>query len=154
MYCLVVFRFFRVTCCQGAGCFTYRTAWRSNWVFPKWILLNSINHDKVQKWYDYQEYPMTGIRYPFFVLSGDRHLPRGSKENVLTLLSLGMKLGSTSGNYNTFGFCNESLNLLHPVKFISGKPDYVRQEISFMKMKPLCIIVLFTSNQFKTSTNW
>ena len=65
------------------------------WVFSQWLSLdspNSMYHDKVQKWYDYQEYPMPGIsyilrgsskinflllpldRFLFNVVSGDRYL--------------------------------------------------------------------------------
>ena len=35
----------------------------NNRVFPKWISLNSVNHDKIQKWYGYQTYYPSGNRY-------------------------------------------------------------------------------------------
>ena len=34
-----------------------------NGVFPKWISLNSVNHDKIQKWYGYQRYYLTSNSY-------------------------------------------------------------------------------------------
>ena len=47
----------------------YMSLWAqmwSTWVFPKWLSLNStnsVNHDKIQKWYGYQMYYPSGNKY-------------------------------------------------------------------------------------------
>ena len=65
--------------CEGA-------VGRHNRVFPKWISLislNSVNHDKIQKWYGYQRY------YPFL----NRYITSASnKKCIFSLLPLGRYL--------------------------------------------------------------
>ena len=72
-----------------------------NWVFPKWLSLNSLNsmnHDKAQNWNGYQEYPCLVIVmfsdvvvkmkfillcldwYLFIMVIGNRYSPRGRKK--------------------------------------------------------------------------
>ena len=47
----------------------------ANWVFPKWLFLNSMNCAKVQNWKGYQRYPMSEI---FTTMSGEASIQCGS----------------------------------------------------------------------------
>ena len=50
---------------QGGHC-RYSMSKAGNWVFPKWISLNSansVNCDKIQNWYGYQRYYASGNKY-------------------------------------------------------------------------------------------
>ena len=61
-------------------------------------------------------------KYLFSVVSGNRYLPRDSKENVLSYYYYWdcnyVQIGITSSNYTIFGFCHDSLNPLNSVAFI------------------------------------
>ena len=56
------------------------------------------------------------------MVNGNRYLPRGSKENVLSITITENVTMSRYVvlvvNYSIFGFCNDSLNSLNSVTFI------------------------------------
>ena len=57
----------------------------------------------------------------FSVVIGNRYLPRGSKENVLSTTITGnnyVQIGNASSDYTMFGFCHDSLNSPNSVIFI------------------------------------
>ena len=74
---------------------------RNNWVFPKWLSLNSansVNHDKIQEQYGCQRHSISVNRYIsrcsgkkefsstiylVRVVSFNRYLPRGSNDSTL-----------------------------------------------------------------------
>ena len=76
-----------------------------NWVFPKWLSLNSVNHDQIQEQYGYQRHSISDNRYiPWYsskknfpllsvvwylfrVMSGNKYLPQDSNENALCITS-------------------------------------------------------------------
>ena len=92
-------------CCSIFYWGSNRNRNEDNWVFPYWLSLNSLNsmnRDKVQKCMVTRntsslllvafsdevakiEFLLLLYRYLFSVVSGDRYLPRGSKENVLSV---------------------------------------------------------------------
>ena len=51
-------------------------------------------------------------RYLLSVFNGNRYLPRGSKENVLSIIAITRNVldSSASSKYTIFGFCHDSLN--------------------------------------------
>ena len=63
----------------------HRKQFHTNWLFPKWLSLNSVNlanQDKIQKWYSYQRHS----------ISDNRYIPRCSGKKIFPLLSLGWYL--------------------------------------------------------------
>ena len=64
-------------------------------------------------------------RYLFSVISDNKYLPKGSKENVISTTITGnitiqitVQICRASSNYTTFGLCHDSLNLLNSVTII------------------------------------
>ena len=98
-----------------------------------------MNLDKAQIWNGYQEYLMTGNgifsdeivkikfllvcldRYLFSMVTGNRYLPIGSKENVLSNTIIAnvtfVQIGRASSNCTIFGFCYDSMNSLNSMTF-------------------------------------
>ena len=60
-------------------------------------------------------------KYLFIVVSSNRYLSRGSKENALsTSITGNVTIGSTGSNCTIFGFCYDSLNSLNSYSYSSG----------------------------------
>ena len=113
------------------------------WVFPKWLSLNSVNHDQIQEQYGYQRYFISHNRYiPWYsrvvksnfpllsvgwylfrVVSGNRYLPRGSNENIFCITSI-----TSTGNVSIARWVIPLENILlldlvmiHWIRWIQGK---------------------------------
>ena len=64
------------------------------------------------------------VRHLFCVVYGNRYLPRGSKEDVLSIIIVGnisFQIGNASVIRTAFRFCHDSLNLVNSVKIISSE---------------------------------
>ena len=101
-------------------------------VFPKWISLNSansVNHDKIQKWYGYQSYHLLKDTLPLPVIKGVYlcylwvgiycQSPLGTDTNLQSFFNHYIKecnycqMYNVSSNHTGLGFCHDSLNSLH-----------------------------------------
>ena len=57
---------------MGVCAWVLETEKGNTWAFPKWFSLNySVNHDKIQKQYGYQEYYPTGNKMYISITSTD-----------------------------------------------------------------------------------